>query len=852
MKSIPESASRVNAHSNLAHMPQEHDTQQFFDILHRGAPQRYIQDLNAGPNHDKRRSAYYRVDEPVTLPTAWRNEHSNIFHCVNPVIVRREYFQAGHNRDVGALNTLYREYDAKDFSEPSQAEIDVQFEVLRADPAKAKSTDKALRNEALGNAKDATYKSNPEHYKALVKAHVDQLTPAPSVIVFSGGGYQCYWLLAETLIIRTRPDEPNAHIESYAADLQKRFVQLDPKADQGVHDLRRILRTPGTYNHKKKYAPDYPQVTFYQKHFDLRYSLQGLKTLLPAPVATQPSQHTHQPATVTQGAPYEGPSVINAYNAATNITDILAAYGYTLQAGRMMRPGGEQSGVDIDRANNRSRHWSSNDPLYSVFWRRPFDVLCTYAHEGDVTAAVRVAAAALGMKKAQPGEALIPDVTPIIDTLRLWIKTHNLTECLPAGPGSKKARLVADAVFDLMQQDQRLSITAGKKRLAKYAGVDANTAAHALALLNGVLFDVTQSEEGCRITLLENCRLQEIHPSFLHFQCLTTGGEKTENDKNAYSPHKADEPFLTGASRYMKDFIQTKSLELTIWQDGELIQEVTPDQVKEQYTFAGLGEGVLLAYDTSLRVGDMTAQEYAEETGLKLSTARTHLHRAETMGLATAEREGSRGPKLYSFIPDFWEKIDELAPCLRTHKLGNQRENKRLESAQQWTKAELEKAKQAGELEKVEELRGRFNWHADQRIPHLARLYEGLSKAELIRLAYDVAAYKRSTQTAQAIRTERSAQRTEHRETVKLIADLAVAIADVGTPLEEVFDEVMKYDFDGRMVRDVLQSPKQMANYETVEDLRLRMRAEDLAIPTLIANNPPSSGHNQMAFAGAA
>lgn len=836
---ITENQPEVNAYSDFAHPPQVEDTQTFLDILHRGAPERFIQDLNAGPNHDKRRSVYYRRDEPVTLPEAWHNEHSNIFHGVNPVIVRREYYQAGHNKDVGALNTLYREYDAKDLTDPTQTEIDAQFEALRSNPDKAKSTDNALRNEALGMAKDAKYKSNPDHYKALVKAHVEQLNPALSVVVFSGGGYQCYWLLAESLIIRTHPDEPNAHIESYAADLQKRWVQLDPQADQGVHDLRRILRTPGTYNHKKKYAPDYPQVTFYQKRFDLRYSLQGLKALLPAPVA-QPSQKTNQPVIATQGAPYEGPSVINAYNAANSITDILATYGYTHQAGRMMRPGGEQSGVDIDRANNRSRHWSSNDPLYSVFWRRPFDVFCTYAHEGDVTAAVRAAAAALGMAKARPSAALTPSVMPIINALRLWNKTRNLAERLPAGPGRKKVRPVLDGVFDEMQEAGALTVTIGKKRIARRANVSANTVKNVMARVDGNVFDVKPTEFGYQITLLSDCRLQEFDPSFLLRTCLTTGGQKTANDKNEYSQHKADDAFASGVSRHMKQRIKALAQAL----------DITYKEARKSYSLKSLGEGVLLARDTWLRIGDYTAQEYAEEVGIKLSAARGPLRYAEQMGLAIVEREGSRGQKVYSFDTDFWEKVEELTPNLRTYKLSDQRENKRLEAAQQWAK---HKEKLARTPEEKLPFQRKVAKLARRRLPHLASLYPDLSQAALERLAYDVAAYKRSPPIEQAIRTQRNQARAEHRDDVTMIRQLAESIADIGTPLENVFDEVMKYEvFDPRMVRNVLQSPAQMARYETLEDIRRRLHSAAMKLPAPTINTAPIHSHNQMVWASAA
>ena len=185
-----------------------------------------------------------------------------------------------------------------------------------------------------------------------------------------------------------------------------------------MNDLRRIFRTPGSYNHKKKYAPNYPQVTFYAKRFDLRYSLQGLKSLLPAPVsqvatvaladggcwwqvaskqskvepsawwevatkqqaASNSSQQAHTEQQSEQNA---GDSVIAAYNAAHKLSAMLLEYGYTdAGSNRYMRPGGKDSpGVELFPTENNARIWSSNDPLYCDGHRAtPFTVFCVYDH----------------------------------------------------------------------------------------------------------------------------------------------------------------------------------------------------------------------------------------------------------------------------------------------------------------------------------------------------------------------------------------------------------------------------------------------------------------------------------------
>jgi hypothetical protein len=479
---------------------------------------------------------------------------------------------------------------------------------------------------------------------------------------------------------------------------------------------------------------------------------------------------------------------------------------------------------------------ATDDEILSVFEHYAIGAQGKYAEAGQ-----RYLATTIGKARAFVELHPRPNVDATVNQLRHFITTYDIGKIVPAGPGRRKVRKVADAVFDLMQEDGRLSVNAGKKRLGKLAGVDANTAAAALALLSNILFDVTPNEYGSTISLVDNCRLQQLHPSLSIHTAMTKRGEVSENDKNIYSPHKASEPFLTGTSRYMRtERIPDLAREL----------EITEAKAKADYTRPGLGEGVLLAVHTWCRIGDMTAQEYAAEAGIKLSSARAHLRTAVKMEVAEAEREGSRGPKVFSFAPDFWERIAELAPNLRTYRLSDQREDKRLEAAQQWVKHEEALATTAEETQKLTQ---RFVKLARQRVPLLTTLHPGLCSEDIKRLAFEVAAYKRNPELTAQIRTARTEARSEHRDDVTMIRELAESIADIGTPLESVFTEIMKFGvFDPRLVRSVLQSAKQMGNYETVEDLRKRIRQEDLALPHLTINTAPNYSHNQLAMAGAA
>lgn len=100
---------------------------------------------------------------------------------------------------------------------------------------------------------------------------IQSLDTPPSVIVFSGGGYHAYWLLAQTY-----------HIDDDAA--RQRIIEIQyawdthVTGDNHVKDLARVLRVPGTYNRKPEYAPNYPQVEVVKFDMGQQYELDELTT----------------------------------------------------------------------------------------------------------------------------------------------------------------------------------------------------------------------------------------------------------------------------------------------------------------------------------------------------------------------------------------------------------------------------------------------------------------------------------------------------------------------------------------------------------------------------------------------
>ena len=167
-------------------------------------------------------STWFRVGELAALPD-WRR--GDIYFSVNPA---REVPQAdakgkvrsaaqvrGRSELTAAVNCLFAEFDAKDYG---------------------------------GD-------------KAAALAHVERLAGRPSVLVDSGGGYHAYWLFEAPVKIEDPLD-----LEAME-DLQGRWVGF-VGGDGGAKDLARVLRAPGTVNHK--YDPVRP-VCFVWAEFDRLY-----------------------------------------------------------------------------------------------------------------------------------------------------------------------------------------------------------------------------------------------------------------------------------------------------------------------------------------------------------------------------------------------------------------------------------------------------------------------------------------------------------------------------------------------------------------------------------------------------
>lgn len=176
-----------------------------------------------------RRSYWWKCGKPTALPSGRINIYVGVHPTAdiptldrhgNPVESRAARSSIA---TVSVVNCLFAEYDAKDHN----------------------------------NDKTATL------------AHVETLDPPPSIIIDSGGGYHCYWLLTEPCPLTT--DDCREKIRK----LQAAWVVL-MGGDTQAKDLARVLRVPGTYNHK--YTPP-RQVTIVSANYARRYAIKDLMKL---------------------------------------------------------------------------------------------------------------------------------------------------------------------------------------------------------------------------------------------------------------------------------------------------------------------------------------------------------------------------------------------------------------------------------------------------------------------------------------------------------------------------------------------------------------------------------------------
>jgi len=88
--------------------------------------------------------------------------------------------------------------------------------------------------------------------EATARRIVESVEPKPSMIVHSGGGLHCYWLLTEPWVFASDDDREKAKalVPAWQDRLRAAFAREGYTLDS-TGDLARVLRLPGTFNHKQ-------------------------------------------------------------------------------------------------------------------------------------------------------------------------------------------------------------------------------------------------------------------------------------------------------------------------------------------------------------------------------------------------------------------------------------------------------------------------------------------------------------------------------------------------------------------------------------------------------------------------
>jgi len=196
-------------------------TKQLIQHLWRGGEWGYFWTLDRATS--KKQTYWLPTAKATSAPNGTKLD---TYFGVNPTAAAKKPHERALLGDVCAVNCLFAEFDGKDYA----------------------SKDDALR-------------------------YVESLQPEPSVIIDSGGGYHCYYLLKETFAINDDQER------QYIRDVLARWVEF-AKGDV-VKDLARVLRVPGTRNYKPEYGPRSPMVAFVAFDITRQYTLAELTCLLP-------------------------------------------------------------------------------------------------------------------------------------------------------------------------------------------------------------------------------------------------------------------------------------------------------------------------------------------------------------------------------------------------------------------------------------------------------------------------------------------------------------------------------------------------------------------------------------------
>jgi DNA-binding transcriptional regulator GbsR (MarR family) len=673
--------------------------------LHRGGGWSYFWTPDTGDYYttadgvqmESKRSLWFPADKTPQPPSSWAG---HIYFGVHPTAEPGKNFQRSTIKTIAAINCTFAEIDGKDMVRPTDAQLAAALATVEADDLRRVATGELIRPNppttqkrmAYRLAQETEFKRDIPRYNQLAYDHVMTMTPAPSVIIHSGGGWHLYWFLAETFHLRTDEDR------NRAKRLQQKWVTF-VGGDDGAKDLARVLRPIGTLNKKAKYAPNYPVVSALRMDYDREYALAELEALLPADPekpARRVSHGTPQPAVNSTEAGAVVSTDVRSYktvwgatNATVPVTPLIEGYGYTPHGERHMRPGGilgdSTPSVVVDELRNTVTTFSSRDPLFNEDYHpnAAFDIIRIWEHDGDFKKATVACAKRLGMEMALPDVAM-----KAVAMAKTWLTDVDLSahvadeyKALCVGKdgieyrrytGGDTDKKIAYAVLAGMHRaGHAWRYETSYRQIATTRNSDGvpvmvkspATVGKALARL-GFMFDVTQEEKRTVITLRRDfvavvvSRLNTSKDLSDFLEVFNLDTTTTETDA-LFGTLWADDAYAVGGA----------PLPRSIWR---AMKETVDRRAFEAAFPAGLScfaipmiAGLLDAAGSGA-----TIDELQEASGASKGRVGTILRTLRQFGLVESHRQ-FKAPSIHFIVPDAFKLIhDDIAPKLRTYGQG--------------------------------------------------------------------------------------------------------------------------------------------------------------------------------------
>lgn len=380
----------------------------------------------------------------------------------------------------------------------------------------------------------------------------------------------------------------------------------------------------------------------------MRYTLDSIVALLPEkPVApaTVRTSCTHTKAT---GEPFQGESVIAAYNRTHPITELMLAHGYTQSYGdKWNRPDSKSRGVSVHPDTNTMYAYSQNDPMYTdgIHSASAFDIYMKLEHGNDLRSAVREAAREMGMtaEKKTPS----PTFTHFLAALRKWIVTADLSVIIPAQHHGANGYRTGDT--DRRAFDALLDIF---ERYGSFTGPISYNQGH---LHSGLSADAFRNSIK---RWLDTCVLSRGLP---------------DTDGGAYH-YTLDTCVLSRVGIVIEAKLPpTKYASVFSQEKGEDAWQLRGSKAqREKAIIKALGPSALHVV-SNLIVGERTHQAaLAGRTYKKASAISRVVKRLEDCGVVTTEKVGRQ--QFVTLLPDWQARVQEYVPYMPTFGNKDRRE----------------------------------------------------------------------------------------------------------------------------------------------------------------------------------